>query len=382
MNINDIIKPELCTGCSSCTFVCPTNAISMETNRYAENIPVINKDKCIDCEKCIAICHSINIVRKHAPLTCLVAHSLNLGDKQHSSSGGMASVISRKFIARGGAVCGVAWNNDMEAVHELVYSESELIKFKGSKYVESQLGNVPEIIKTLKSGQSVLYIGTPCQVAAIKQLTYKYQEKLFTIDLICHGMPPIKYFKEYIANQGKNITDAKFRGEKDFWLRLYAGEKCVYERFNWYDEYFAAFMENLIFRECCYSCKYATSERVGDFTLGDFWGLSEESRLAGYRGRKSLVLINTEKAKKFFDNVSSECEFEIRCFDEAKKENRQLNQPSIPSEDRERFLENYPKCGFNRTIKMTNVYRNIRLKKRLKIKNVFKQKILNVWRKK
>ncbi len=382
MNIEDIIKPELCTGCSSCKNVCPTRAISMERNCHAENIPVINKNKCIDCGKCITICHSINEVKKSDPMECLVAYSLNLEDKQHSASGGMASVISRKFIAEGGAVCGVVWNNDMEAVHELAYSEHDLIKFKGSKYVESQLGDVSEIIRTLKSSRPVLYIGTPCQVAAIKQLASKYEDKLFTVDLICHGMPPIQYFKEHIADCGKNITDAKFRGEKDFWLRLYENEKCVYEQFNWYDEYFSAFMENLIFRECCYSCKYATPERIGDFTLGDFWGLSEDSSLARYKGRKSLVLINTEKAKNLFDTVSSECEFETRSFDEAKKENRQLNHPSIPAEDRERFLENYEKYGFNRAVKMTNTYRNIRLKKRLRIKNLFKQKILSMWRRK
>lgn len=381
MNIGEIIKAELCTGCSSCKNVCPTYAISMERNAYAETIPIINKNICIDCGKCIMICHSVNEVKKYKPIKCLAAYSLNSDDQQHSASGGIASVISRKVIADGGGVCGVEWNEDMEAVHKLAYSEQELIKFKGSKYVESHLGDVNEIINVLRCGRTLLYIGTPCQVAAIKRLTSSYEDQLLTIDLVCHGVPPVEYFKEYIANYGTNITDARFRGEKDFWLQLYRNEECIYEQFNWYDKYFSAFMENLIFRECCYSCKYATDKRIGDFTLGDFWGLSEDSRLAKYKGRKSLVLLNTEKAKNFFNRIRSDCKFEIRSLDEAKLENHQLNCPSVPPEDREIFLKYYQERGFSRAITKTNVYKKIRLKKGMKIKNVFKQKTLSLWRK-
>lgn len=380
MNIEEIIKPELCTGCTTCKSVCPVRAINMEKNCFAEKMPVVNKSICIDCGKCISICPAINNMETNSPMECLVASSLNFEDKKHSSSGGIASVLSRKVIEQGGCVCGVTWNNSMEAVHELVFDVESLKKFRGSKYVESNLGDVHEIIKVLKSGRLLLYIGTPCQVAAIKKIAYKYHSNLLTIDLICHGMPPIDYFKEHISKHKGKITDAKFRGEKDFWLRLYKNENCVYEQFNWYDEYFASFMGNLIFRESCYLCKYATSERVGDFSLGDFWGLGEDSKLAAYKGRKSLVLINTIKAKEIFNSITDECIFEIRSLEEAKKENQQLNRPSIPPKDRFIFLENYPKYGFNNAVKKTHIYKSILLKKRLKLKSKIKQKLLRIWR--
>ena len=380
MNIEEIIKPEWCTGCTSCNSVCPVQAIKMKKNCLAEKVPVVNKSICVDCGKCISICPAINNLQTNNPMECLAACSLDLEDKKYSASGGMASVISRKIINHGGIVCGVVWNDKMEAVHEFAYDAAGLKKFKGSKYVESHLGNVTEIINVLKDGKLLLYIGTPCQVAAIKRLTKGYQDNLVTIDLICHGMPPIDYFKEHISKRRSKITDAKFRGEKDFWLRLYRDEKCVYESFNWYDEYFSAFMENLIFRESCYSCKYATSERVGDFSLGDFWGLSDESKLASCTGRKSLVLINTKKGKEIFNCIADDCIFEVRSLEEAKKENRQLNSPSLPSEDRNVFLENYPKYGFNKAIKKTVVYKNVLSKRRWNMKSRIKQKLLGIWR--
>ena len=71
---------------------------------------------------------------------------------------------------------------------------------RGSKYLQSVIGDCFKDIKTLlEENKKVLFTGTPCQVAGLYAFLRKDYENLYTVELICHGVPSPKVFKKYLA---------------------------------------------------------------------------------------------------------------------------------------------------------------------------------------
>ena len=40
--------------------------------------------------------------------------------------------------------------------------------------------------------------------------------------------------------------------------------------------YYSLFLKSVTYRENCYSCPYANNSRVGDITIGDYWGIEKQ----------------------------------------------------------------------------------------------------------
>ena len=198
----------------------------------------------------------------------------------------------------------------------------------------------------------------------------KEYENLITVDLICHGTPPMKYLNEHIekAVKGKKFDSFAFRGKYDYCLAVYSGNKKLYKEYKDNDEYFTAFLKSMILRNNCYKCKYARPERVSDITIGDFWGINRDTLKNKYEGRISLVMPNTEKGDVFFKSCKDMLVYEVRKLDEALNPAQgNLLHPSVSHIKREVFIQNYPKYGFEKAIYMTGIGEEVR-KKRIKHK--------------
>lgn len=359
-----ICADSKCMGCYACYNACPRDAILMMENKFGSITPKINEKKCISCNACIKVC-PINTVQKKCNSDYAYAvWSKDKKDIIQSSSGGAASVFSKKILRIGGSVFGAACvEGDIK--HIKISKESDIDKLRGSKYVQSQIGNIYQLVKKeLASDRWVLFIGTPCQIAALLNYLGKNYEKLVTVDLICHGTPPAKYLKEHINKvlRKKNTWDnVTFRGKKDFNLTVLNNDQVLYQRNANEDTYFLAFLEGLIFRESCYSCQYACPDRVSDITIGDFWGLDKGKLKNFYEGKVSLVLLNSDKGKNIFFGCQEYFVWERRDFTEALNlQQRNLLYPSIKHEDREVFLSNYVHFGFEKSIKKTKIGKIIR----------------------
>ena len=279
------------------------------------------------------------------------------------------------ILQKGGIVFGAEWQG-MEVIIGKAENWVEAQRFAGSKYVESDLvPAIDQIRDLLQKKTNILFIGLPCQVAAIKKLVNS--DNLYTADLICHGTPPSDYLIEYIKSLGiLKTSDIRFRGRQDFVLTIYdEDQKCVYKAGQHADPYFKAFLDGTIYKDSCYSCPYACSSRVGDVTLGDFWGINRETMQNKTDGKISLVLVNTEKGKDLVEQISNDAVLEKRTLDEAIKQNKQLSSPCSETKERVRFKKNVEKGGFvyalNKTasakeIKNRNVFFT-KLKRKIKI---------------
>ncbi|MBQ9737116.1 MAG: Coenzyme F420 hydrogenase/dehydrogenase, beta subunit C-terminal domain [Clostridia bacterium] len=351
--------------------ICRKNAIEVTQSEYGELIPKVNEEKCVACGMCQKICPSNNEQVFSGQTRAYAAWSKNEDDVALSSSGGVASVFSRYVIKKGGAVFG-AESSDKATKHICISTEDELCKLRGSKYVQSEIGfTYRDAEKQLKDGKLVLFTGTPCQIAGLKAYLGKDYGNLITVDLICHGTPSHTYLKEHLDAKCKSWDGYSFRGKYDFVMVAYLKEQPVFIKNRFRDEYFMAFLNGLSYRESCYECKYARPERVSDITIGDFWGLDRKSLKNPYKGRISLILPNTQKGQEFIKETEALFNIEERKVKEAQNPQQgNLLQPSAKPKDREKFLENYKKMGFDRAVRKTNLWKkNVKIQRRLQIRS-------------
>ena len=360
--ITEICKQEKCTGCFACMNICPRDAVVCEINQYGKTVPAIRQDKCIECGMCVKVCPENHPPVKNDPIDCYAAWSRDEQERKYCSSGGAATELSRYFIEQGGIVYGAVFDQNLNLVHMASDKLEQLERLKGSKYVQGYTGTVDrEVKEQLKQGKKVLFIGTPCQIAGIRNYLGKEYDNLLLVDLICHGTPPMEYLKEYThAVTRKPVTDISFRGKRNWRLTLYSGEKVVYSVRNKKDYYFTAFLKSLIYRDNCYKCQYAAPKRCSDITIGDFWGLDRSSLKTPYSGRISVVLINTQIGKKAWEETQDRFYSEPRAVEEAVRGNAQLRKPSVCHPDRELFLQNYTPGNFASAVKTPELRKEIR----------------------
>lgn len=347
-NKHYICNPDQCTGCFACMNVCAKNAINIIEDDYGRTIPDIDENKCVECNICRKICPVNNPIQLNEPDECYAIWTKNYDDRNCCASGGISTGIARFFIKNQGVVFGAAFDDNLNLEMKMAETEDELIQFRGSKYVQCNTEySYRQVKEQLAHGKEVLYVGTPCQIAGLNAFLQKPQSNLYTIDIICHGTPPLKYLKEYCEQKfpEHKVSRVTFRGENDFQFCAFEGKNIIYKKPTYLDSYFHAFLKGVTYRENCYSCKYATGKRCSDLTIGDFWGINSETLNNHFDGRISLLLQNTNKGKLLFEKVKDEFVFEKRDIEEAIKGNDQLQRPTTKHKERKRFFKNYKKSN-------------------------------------
>lgn len=349
----EICPKEDCTGCQACKQVCPTAAISFTEDDYGHIYPKIDKNICIDCNKCNRICPSVHPIKLHPAADSAIACWIKDSEKRKdSTSGGLSYGISKRFVEEGGIFVGVYWDNNINnAAHNLTDSIEGLNLFQGSKYSHSDVQNIYHEIKDLlKMDRKVLFSGTPCQIAGLKAYLNNDYDNLFTIGLVCHGVPSRRVLRDRLVSIehefGYKVTDYKSRVKTPDQYRsssqytLQNGKKIRFSVFK--DLYFRFFVTNYGLRPNCFRCQYARSERIEDLTVADFWGYQPYSlKFRSYLKGTSEVLINTPKGKMLFDMVKKDLIYDIRPIQDAQSCNRNLNTPQEKPKDYNEFWDRY-----------------------------------------
>lgn len=319
-----------CNGCMACVEKCPKKCIHIKDTIEAYNA-VIDEDDCINCKICEKCCPNITKVSKIKPQKWYQGWATD-ETRKNSTSGGVASAIITNFIENGGYVASCLYK-DGKFGFSITNNLYEAKGYAGSKYVKSTPEGIYNKIEKKLKNNKVLFIGLPCQVAALKNII-KDQTNLYTIDLICHGTPSPKLLEKYLIEEGielSSIDNIKFRNKTDYGL-IINGKKVTLPKVM--DDYVCAFLESVNFTENCYSCNYATLDRVSDITLGDSWGT--ELKDEGKKG-VSLILIQNEKGKELIK--STNLTLNDVDLEKAIINNPQLSYPSKKKHKREEFLK-------------------------------------------
>ena len=363
MAIDHICKVELCSGCGMCIQLCKHSAIKMISDIEGFLRPVVEPALCVDCGLCQKRCpaNSPAFVNRNEPLKVFSGWSSDEEIRMASSSGGAFSEIAKYVISKNGVVFGVALDDKVQARHTYVEQEEDLCKLQGSKYVQSVIGNsYKEAEEFLRKGRLVLFSGTPCQIAGLYSYLHNDYENLLTIDLICHGVPsPLVFedYKKWIEDKiHEKVSYVKFRCKKSSWIFFSMGinshtEKNKITTYSYIGSYYAdpyirAFLRDNILRPSCYSCQYASTKRVADFTIADWWGYKATCPDDKDFERKgvSLLMCNSRKALEIVHELNMD--LRERTLEEAIRTNRSLKQPfSLPS-TRDRFWRDYERLTF------------------------------------
>ena len=375
---------DRCTGCRSCEQSCPMQCISFIENKEGFLYPCVDEKKCINCRKCLKVCAAeTENIHHNIPRSVWAWKNKNDEDIMRSASGGAADSAAKAVLQMEGVVYGAAYDDKLSVSHIEITDEAERKKLQSSKYVQSDLKNCYSKIKErLSEGKIVLLTGTPCQIAGAYAFLGGDKTNLYTIDLICHGVPSPKLFKKYLEYQSQQmdgqVTYFNFRSkDKKGWGTQYLlkvntkkGTKIKTQPLP-LDRYGKHFMDGDCYRECCYQCAYANTKRVGDLTVGDFWGIAKSHPEFNSPKGVSSVFVNTQKGYWLFEKMKEFAVVEQATLEEGMIKQENLVKPSRRPKNRDTFYTNIDEDNFVKEL-------HVGLQLKCRIKSLLPAKIIHM----
>lgn len=310
------IDKNTCSGCGACVNVCPQRCIFMEKDKMGFLYPRTDTTKCVNCGLCENVCHN-------SPGTPILnSYAAQVSDNNmriSGSSGGIFSAFAKYILSQNGVVFGAAFDETFHRVKHIgVEKLCDLYKLQGSKYVQSDIGDSFQQVKSLlEQGRTVLFSGTLCQIVGLKAFLQKDYENLYLIDVICLGVPSPEIWSEYVSflerkYKGK-VTSVSFRDKRRGWkdyvisIKFDNGREYVNSRSD--DLYMRGFLHKSFLRPTCFKCSFKGLEKASDITLGDLWGIENIAPDFDDNLGTSLVMISSEKGKMLLNKISSD----IKC---------------------------------------------------------------------
>lgn len=331
-----------CTGCHACYSICPKSAISMKSNYEGFLYPFVDEKKCIDCGFCRKVCPALNpILKENEEPQAYAAINKNETVRVDSSSGGIFSAIADLIINEGGVVFGAKFSKDFSVVHQWVDNKNELSSLRGSKYLESVIGESYKNCKQfLDAGREVLFTGTPCQIQGLKKFLQKEYDKLFCLDIICHGIPSPLLWKKYINYREKKsasqtVTTAfrrKYHGWKLYSLAFTFENASEYKVPFIKDPYMQIFLKDIALRSSCYNCFSRGIKRSSDITLGDFWGIQNVLPDMDDDKGTCFIIVHSEKGESLIKKLNNCLIMEVPINDAVKYNLSIKVSPEVPEQ--------------------------------------------------
>lgn len=307
-----------CTGCSACYASCTQGAIDMVQDVRGFYVPYVDSGKCVDCGLCLHVCplSQQKETRDTNACTCTYLYMHDEEERKKSCSGGVFYALATEMLKTGGLVCGCVWDEDFVARH-ICTDDPELVKhMRGSKYVQSHMGDCfRQIKKALMSGRQVLFCGTPCQATALNgYVGEELQQNLLTVGLICGGVPSPKVWEKYKQavekKMGGNLTTLNMRSKRLGWLvpefyAAFSNGKKVQEVFD-SNLYGLNFYQGLFVNESCMQCQFKLDVIKADIVIGDHWGIDNQMLKDTKNKGASVAFLLTEKGREALEAISSQ----------------------------------------------------------------------------
>ena len=339
----EILKnKELCCGCHACFNICPVGAIEMKYDSQGFLYPKINNKLCIGCQQCKKVCP---VLRKPSNLKLeeiYGAYALDNKERMSSCSGGVFAVLARRVLRQQGVVFGAAYDENNLVHHVYIHKIDDLYKLKGTKYVQSRIEKTFQRAKKyLDNNRLVLFSGTPCQIAGLKNYLGRDYENLICMDLICHGVPSPMVWKKYLQEMMSNhkIVKVEFRNKSEgvskSTINYYFDDDTVIKEKYSTSAYTKGFINNLYIRPSCTSCNFKGIKRCSDITVGDFWSAREFHPNFVDDYGVSTIIIHSEKGKGWLEEIRKE----LNIVDSTKEEAACWNECLIKATSRNPKME-------------------------------------------
>lgn len=369
----NISKKTECCGCYGCYNVCPKKCISMEVDNEGFWYPKVDEDKCIDCNLCEKVCPIINTnISNSEDYKAYACKNKDENIRLKSSSGGVFSILCEEVINNNGAVFGAKFDEKLNVIHDYSEDLEGCSKFRGSKYVQSKIGESYKIVEQkLKNGQIVLFSSTPCQVSGLQSYLRKDYENLITVDIACHGVPSPLVYRRYIEslnyNNDDEIVNLEFRDKSTGWKNYSFKVDFKNKQFKQLGSeniYMRGFLKDIYIRPSCHECKFKKGTTKADITLADYWGVENKHPEFDDNKGVSLVLTSTKKGEEILDKISKKMEFISTDKEYATQCNPCLIRSAKYNPDREKFFDDIDENNIEK-----NIYKYTKVSLYQKIKN-------------
>lgn len=380
-----------CCGCNACGDVCPVNAITFKTDNEGFWYPEVNHDTCINCNLCEKICPILNIdkLKKNDfdKPDCYAAENKNLEVVFDSTSGGLFSAFADRMYRDDGYVGGAVFNEDYRSVKQFISADkADLPRLRSSKYLQSDLtGFYKQVKQLLDAGENVLVCGCPCQMAALRSFLRKPYENLLILDFICLGInsPLIwqRYLDSFQDRYGSHVIYSKAKSKEYGWRNLTHKVKLADGRVKYETRYQSNYTQGYIgthayIRPSCYKCAFRGFPRISDVTLADFWGIEKYCNELEKDLGTSLVMINSQKGKQFFEKIKNRLNYIPMDFEASLEGNPALTKDAgLPNIDREQFFKDVREMKFTDVAKKYRFFSPNPLTGRQKIKKAIRSAI-------
>ncbi len=376
--MKQVIERNRCCGCGACYSICPKKAITMVLDDEGFEYPVVNQDACIRCGLCEKVCPVLQYDTKKEKriLNCqaqsgFVARSKNYEQRLASSSGSIFPPIAEKILEQGGIVVGAAFDEDFNAIHKIINEKKDLCSLQGSKYlqIKTDRETFVYIRRELMNGRKVLYSGMACQVEGLKSFLQKDFDNLYTIDLICMGIPSYvvwqKYLKAFFPNE--SIKSVNFKEKSIGWdsfVFKIETKRGVYQEKGMKNLYLQSMFRTWNMRPSCFQCPFKKAIRMSDFTIADAWGVYKDVPHINDNKGLSSVIVHSQKGLQLWNDLSDRFEKVNVSVDDIAKGNCNLvsNKPQIAGRQRfYKMLEKNPTRAFRRLcmVKEKSFFRKI-----------------------
>lgn len=378
--MNYILEKKYCTGCEACANVCTHHAIDMVSDREGFDYPIINQSKCIDCGLCTKVCPVIHyedenkIQRRHAYNNVQKAIACKINDEKLrgiSSSGGIFPALARHILNQEGIVVGAAFDDTFNVYHKIIASVDQLKDIQSSKYAQSKIGSIyKEIKRELTTGKMVLFAGMACQVEGLKSYLQKDYSNLFTIDLICMGIPSPGVWRIYLDTffKDEHIKNINFKdktyGWRTFSMRIETDRRTFLQK-GFDNVFFQCMFRHYTLRPSCFNCPFKKVERLSDFTLADCWGTVDEVPQLDDNKGLSSVIVHSSKGLNLWKSISQDLEQAEVTIDSIARNNDNLvrnRQSNIPRSKFYAMLSCSPRKAMSKYGKAPNSGIKLRLK--------------------
>ena len=372
------ISPDRCCGCAACMDKCPVKAISMHYDGDFNRVPLVDDGLCISCGQCVKLCPNIDEITREQEdnYSVYLGSYKNKRIEKSSSSGGIFAALALHVLNQNGVVYGatIKYDDDTLSCHHIrITDANELSQLQGSKYIQSRTDGIFRKVKDdLKDGKIVLFSGTSCQVASLKRFVGS-NDNLYTVDLVCHGVPKEKLFNDYInyyeIKHGCKVVNVSFRAKGIF----FHGKETKHvltltcekngKRFNTIlveaqSSYYRMFMSRAGYRSSCYHCRYATVDKPADITLGDYTLTLKESKKYNLPSTQnySTIITHNKKGLQLLAEIESCLTFSEVSSCEVIAKHGNLNHPSVLTADGIVLYNSYLKGGFSKVQKIVNYW--------------------------